>query len=97
MKRRFIFIATLIVLSIGVMYWNIHVSAISFNGLLTYMDENPNVHDQLKMMISNYISPGEAKQLIVKIVAEASNSFSFAETLVGDIDSVNNLLAYCTD
>lgn len=30
MKRRFIFIATLIVLSIGVMYWNIHVSAISF-------------------------------------------------------------------
>lgn len=53
MKRRFIFIATLIVLSIGVMYWNIHVSAISFklDSLLSNMivefnnqiKENPSV------------------------------------------------------
>jgi hypothetical protein len=30
MKRRFVFIAMLLVFSAGVMYWNIHVSAVSF-------------------------------------------------------------------
>ena len=72
-------------------------SNLSFRGLLEYIGENPSSYNELEMKINNCISPDEARQLVAKVVTEASKCSNLTEALLSNIDSVDHFFSSFID